>query len=319
LAEHDNDQSNRRRPLKVGLILPHWEAGMSGKTPGWSDITEMAQLAEDIGFDSLWLVDHFLNPYKYRGEDKVQGFWDCWTILPALAATTKRAELGTLVTCTGFRNPALMAKMADTVDEISGGRLILGIGAGWNEYEYRAFGYPYDHRVSRFEEALTIIHGLLHDGHVDFHGKYYEAADCELRPRGPRPGTLPIMIGSSSERMLGLTARYADSWNRWLVYGRSHPDQIPAAREKVDAACHTAGRVPGTLDRTASIQVDLKGTPDPQGNKQALSGSVEQIADTIRAFADEGISHIQIMLRPNTPEAIEQLAGVLEILDRGER
>jgi probable F420-dependent oxidoreductase len=317
LAEHDSNQSNRRRPLKVGLILPHWEAGMSGKTPGWSDITEMAQLAEDIGFDSLWLVDHFLNPYKDRGEDKVQGFWDCWTILPALAATTKRVELGTLVTCTGFRNPALMAKEAATVDEISGGRLILGIGAGWNEYEYRAFGYPYDHRVSRFEEALTIIHGLLHDGQVDFHGKYYDATECEMRPRGPRPGKLPIMIGSSSERMLGLTARYADSWNRWLVYGRSHPDQIPDAREKVDSACHAIGRVPGTLERTASIQVDLKGTADPQAGKQALMGSTEQIAETIRAFADEGITHMQIMLRPNVPEAIEQLAGVLEILDRG--
>jgi probable F420-dependent oxidoreductase len=316
LVEHDSNQSNRRRPLKVGLILPHWEAGMSGKTPGWSDITEMAQLAEDVGFDSLWLVDHFLNPYKYRGEDKVQGFWDCWTILPALAATTKHAELGTLVTCTGFRNPALMAKEAATVDEISGGRLILGIGAGWNEYEYRAFGYPYDHRVSRFEEALTIIHGLLHDGQVDFHGKYYDATECEQRPRGPRPGKLPIMIGSSSERMLGLTARYADSWNRWLVYGRSHPDQIPEPRAKVDAACHAIGRAPGTLERTASIQVDLKGTADPQAGKQALSGSTEQLAETIRAFADEGISHIQIMLRPNVPEAIEQLAPVLEILDR---
>jgi probable F420-dependent oxidoreductase len=290
---------------------------MSGKTPGWSDITEMATLAEDIGFDSLWLVDHFLNPYTYRGEDKVQGFWDCWTILPALASTTKNVELGTLVTCTAFRNPALMAKMAATVDEISGGRLILGIGAGWNEYEYRAFGYPYDHRVSRFEEALTIIHGLLHEGYVDFHGKYYDAHECEMRPRGPRPGKLPIMIGSSSERMLGLTARYADSWNRWLVYSRSHPDQIPAAREKVDAACLAAGRDPSTLERTASVQIDLKGTQDPQAGKQSLIGTPEEMAETIRAFAAEGISHLQIMLRPNVPEAIEKLAAVLEILDRG--
>jgi probable F420-dependent oxidoreductase len=290
---------------------------MSGKTPGWSDITEMATLAEEIGFDSLWLVDHFLNPYKYRGEDKVQGFWDCWTILPALAATTKNVELGTLVTCTAFRNPALMAKMADTVDEISGGRLVFGIGAGWNEYEYRAFGYPYDHRVSRFEEALTIIHGLLHDGYVDFHGKYYDAHECEMRPRGPRPGRLPIMIGSSSERMLGLTARYADSWNRWLVYSRSHPDQIPAAREKVDAACRAAGRDPMTLERTASVQIDLKGTQDPQAGKESLIGTPEEMAETIREFAAEGISHLQIMLRPNVPEAIEKLALVLEMLDRG--
>ncbi|HEX3722909.1 MAG TPA: LLM class flavin-dependent oxidoreductase [Nitrolancea sp.] len=317
MDEQTHGQTDRRRPLKVGLILPHWEAGMSGKTPGWSDITEMATLAEDIGFDSLWLVDHFLNPYTYRGEDKVQGFWDCWTILPALASTTKNVELGTLVTCTAFRNPALMAKMAATVDEISGGRLILGIGAGWNEYEYRAFGYPYDHRVSRFEEALTIIHGLLHEGYVDFHGKYYDAHECEMRPRGPRPGKLPIMIGSSSERMLGLTARYADSWNRWLVYSRSHPDQIPAAREKVDAACLAAGRDPSTLERTASVQIDLKGTQDPQAGKQSLIGTPEEMAETIRAFAAEGISHLQIMLRPNVPEAIEKLAAVLEILDRG--
>jgi probable F420-dependent oxidoreductase len=317
MDEQTHGQTDRRRPLKVGLILPHWEAGMSGKTPGWSDITEMATLAEDIGFDSLWLVDHFLNPYTYRGEDKVQGFWDCWTILPALASTTKNVELGTLVTCTAFRNPALMAKMAATVDEISGGRLILGIGAGWNEYEYRAFGYPYDHRVSRFEEALTIIHGLLHEGYVDFHGKYYDAHECEMRPRGPRPGKLPIMIGSSSERMLGLTARYADSWNRWLVYSRSHPDQIPAAREKVDAACQAAGRDPSTLERTASVQIDLKGTQDPQAGKQSLIGTPEEMAETIRAFAAEGISHLQIMLRPNVPEAIEKLAAVLEILDRG--
>ncbi len=317
MVEQTSGVQIRKRPLKVGLILPHWEAGMSGKTPGWADITEMARLAEDIGFDSLWLVDHFLVPYRYRGEDKVQGFWDSWTVLPALAATTQNVELGTLVTCTGFRNPALMAKIAATADEISGGRVILGIGAGWNEYEYRAFGYPYDHRVSRFEEALTIIHGLIHDGYVDFKGTYYEARDCEMRPRGPRAGSLPIMIGSSGERMLRLTARYADSWNRWLVYGRSHPDQIPEARQKVDDACRAEGRAPGTLERTASVQIDLKGTQDPQQGKESLTGSTEEIAETIRQFAREGITHLQIMLRPNVPEAMQQLAGVLQDLDRG--
>lgn len=307
----------RKRPLKVGLILPHWEAGMSGKTPGWSDITEMATLAEDIGFDSLWLVDHFLVPYRYRGEDHVQGFWDSWTVMPAIAATTKRVELGTLVTCIGFRNPALMAKIAATVDEISGGRVILGIGAGWNQYEYQSFGYPFDHRVSRFEEALIIIHGLLRHGHVDFKGKYYEARECEMRPRGPRAGSLPIMIGASGDRMLHMTARYAESWNRWLVYGRSYPDQIPEARERMDAACRDENRDPASLERTASVQIDFKGTKDPQEGKESLTGSPEEIAQTIRGFAAEGISHLQIMLRPNTPAAIEQLASVLELLDRG--
>ncbi len=317
MVEQRRDLPSRKRPLKVGIILPHWEAGMSGKTPGWSDITDMARLAEDIGFDSLWCVDHFLVPYRYRGEDKVQGFWDSWTILSALAATTNHVELGTLVTSTSFRNPALMAKIADTVDEISGGRVILGIGAGWNEYEYRAFGYPYDHRVSRFEEALQIIHGLLHDGYVDFDGEYYQARECELRPRGPRQDRLPIMIGSTGQRMLRLTAKYADSWNRWLVYGRSYPDQIPPDRDKVDAACLELGRVPGTLERTASVQIDLKGTTDPQAGKESLTGTPEEIAETIRGFVAEGISHLQIMLRPNTPEAMQELAPVLEDLDRG--
>ncbi len=317
MANAEQTSTNRNRPLKVGLVLPHWEAGMSGKTPGWSDITEMANLAEDMGFDSVWVVDHFLVPYRYRGEDKVQGFWDSWTTLSALAATTHKVELGTLVTGTGFRNPALMAKIADTVDEISGGRVILGIGAGWNEYEYHAMGYPYDHRVSRFEEALQIIHGLLHDGYVDFDGTYYQARECELRPRGPRPASLPIMIGSSGERMLGLTAKFADSWNRWLVYSRSYPDQIPEARERVDAACRAIDRDPATLERTASVQIDLKGTKDPQEGKEALMGSPEEIAQTIRGFVAEGISHLQIMLRPNTLEAIQQLAPVLEDLDRG--
>jgi probable F420-dependent oxidoreductase len=317
LAHEVQGPSDRKRPLKVGLVLPHWEAGMSGKNPGWGDIAGMARLAEEIGFDSLWLVDHFLVPYRYRGEDHVQGFWDSWTTMSAIAATTRRVELGTVVTGTGFRNPALMAKIADTVDEISGGRVILGIGAGWNEYEYRSMGYPYDHRVSRFEEALQIIHGLLHDGYVDFDGKYYQARACELRPRGPRPGTLPIMVGSSGERMLRLTAKYADSWNKWLVYTRSNPDQIPAAREKVDAACREVGRDPATLERTASVQIDLKGTPDAQEGKQALTGTPEEIAETIRGFALEGISHLQIMLRPNVPEAIEQLGPVLADLDRG--
>jgi alkanesulfonate monooxygenase SsuD/methylene tetrahydromethanopterin reductase-like flavin-dependent oxidoreductase (luciferase family) len=122
--------------------------------------------------------------------------WEGWTMLSALAAATERVELGTLVTCSQFRNPALLAKMAVTVDEISGGRLTFGIGAGWNEPEFRAFGVPLDHRVGRFEEALQIIVPLLRDGHVDFEGQFYSARECELNPRGPRPSGPPILIGA---------------------------------------------------------------------------------------------------------------------------
>src|SRR2546423_868202 len=175
-----------KRPLKVGIILPFFEYMMDGKTPRWSDLVAMAQCADETGFDSIWLGDHLIThseqPIAWAAGAKIIGPWEYWSILSALAAVTHHVELGPLVACTSFREPALLAKMADTVDEISGGRLILGLGAGWNEVEFQAFGYPFDHRASRFEEALTIIHGLLREGHVDFAGQYYQARNCELRP-----------------------------------------------------------------------------------------------------------------------------------------
>ncbi|MDF3018679.1 MAG: putative dehydrogenase [Thermomicrobiales bacterium] len=208
-------ESTNGRPLKVGLILPETERQMNGGSARWSDLREMAQLGEQIGADSLWITDHLI--HRVPGEEP-RGMWECWSLISALAAITERPEIGTLVLSTSFRNPALLAKMADTVEEISGGRLILGLGAGWNEAEYIAFGYPFDHRVSRFEEAVTIITGLLRDGHIDFEGAYYQARDCELRPRGPRANGPTIIFGASSAgpRMLDLTARYADGWNTWF-------------------------------------------------------------------------------------------------------
>ncbi len=179
---------------KLGIILPEGEGDLDGRTPRWADYLAMARLAEEVGFDSVWFVDHLIYRNDASGRPP-QGAWECWSVLSALAAVTSRVELGSLVTATSFRNPALLAKIADTIDEISGGRLILGIGAGWNEPEYRMFGYPYDHRVDRFAEAFAIIYGLLRDGAVDIAGTFYQARECELRPRGPRPQGPPIMVG----------------------------------------------------------------------------------------------------------------------------
>ena len=198
--------SLRRRPFKLGLFVPTFEQPWSGRGPRWADIAALARRAEEIGFDSFWLPDHLLFRFAHVHE---QGAWDVWSLLAAVAASTKSIEIGPLVACSSFRNPALIAKMAVTIDEISDGRVILGLGAGWHEPEYRAFGFPYDHRVGRFEEALQIITALLRTGHVDFKGVYYSARDCELRPRGPRPGGPPVLIGGSGDRMLRLTARYA--------------------------------------------------------------------------------------------------------------
>jgi alkanesulfonate monooxygenase SsuD/methylene tetrahydromethanopterin reductase-like flavin-dependent oxidoreductase (luciferase family) len=313
--------TNSRRPLKVGYFIPAQVGGMADGALRWDDIRAMAQRAEELGFDSFWLPDHLLT--RFEGDPEAHGPWECWSLLCALAASTTRLELGTGVVCTSFRNPALLAKMADTLDEISDGRLILGLGAGWSEPEYHAFGYPFDHRVSRFAEALEIITTLLREGKIDFEGKYYTARECELVPRGPRPHGLPIMVGTlkTGSRMLKLTAERADIWNGWLRNGRNYPDVIPALRDAVDAACVAAGRDPATLVRTAGIEVDQRPAserpPRTEGGPETVTGSPEEIADVIRGFAREGITHLQIVTAVNGLEGVEKLAPVLEALDRG--
>lgn len=307
-------------PLKIGVHLPFSERQMQGATPRWQDIATLARRAEEVGFDSIWIADHLL--FRFAGIES-RGGWECLSLLAALAASTNRVELGTLVVCTGFRNPALLAKIADTIEEISGGRLILGIGAGYHEPEYRAFGYPYDHRVSRFEEAVRIISGLLKTGQVDFAGQFYQARECELRPRGPRAGGPPLMIGAKGARMLRLTARYADLWNGWVAFDTSRPSAVPPLREAVDAACREVGRDPATLGRTLTVLVDFVGTPDlpvrlirPDSAPEPIVGSPAEIARALRAFTAEGITHIQVALQPNNLAGIERFAPVIEELRR---
>jgi probable F420-dependent oxidoreductase len=299
--------------------MPDAENLMDGGTARWRDLAAYARFAEDAGFDSLWVQDHLIFHYD---DLPPEGPWECFSLLAALAAATTRIEIGPLVACTSFRNPALTAKMADTIDEISGGRLVLGLGAGWNEPEYRAFGYPFDHRYSRFEEALHIIHTLLRTGQVDFQGSYYSARECELRPRGPRPQGPPIMLGTTGDKMLALTAKYADSWNAWFSSTGNTPEGVRPLQQKVDAVCATAGRDPATLERTVAVLVDVfGGGVVPSGltanGNPPISGTAEQLAETLRAFAAEGVSHVQLYPLPLSLKGVEGLAPVLEVLDRG--
>lgn len=315
-----------KRPLKVGLHIPHQTWGMGGQTPRWSDMLGMSQLAEHVGFDSLWLVDHFLSPRGapvWRGgpptpvDGEQRGFWECGSLLAALAASVPRVELGTLVMCTNYRNPGLLSNMVNTIDEISDGRVILGLGAGDASFEHKAFGFPYEQRVGRFEEALTIITDLLNDKESNFNGVHYQTQDAVLRPRGPRPQGMPIMIGAlgTGPRMMRIVAQYADMWNGWLVHSRSWADAVAPLREKVDAACEAYGRDPATLDRSVAIRVAVLDQPEPTG--QAIRGTSEQIADALRDHAAAGINHVQILLTPETPAGIEALAPALELLDKG--
>ena len=301
------------RPVRVGVQLPEVERDV-----GWAELLAMARVIEDVGFDSIWVGDHLL----YRFDDgATAGPWECWTMLSAIAASTSRVQLGPLVAATGFHAPAMLAKMAATIDEISGGRLILGLGAGWNETDYRAFGFPFDHRISRFEEAFTIIRALLRDGAIDFAGHYYEARDCELLPRGPRDGGPPLLVGSSGERMLAITMPHADAWNVWYADIGNSPVGLPPFRERVDAACRAAGRDPSEIERTAAVLVQL---PGGLGRRQGdgrvappVGGSPGEIAEALRRFAAAGIGHVQLVLDPITIESIEALAPMLEELDRG--
>ncbi|MCC7023940.1 MAG: LLM class flavin-dependent oxidoreductase [Thermomicrobiales bacterium] len=307
-------------PLQVGFLIMPTESAAGGRPLRWTEILAMTRRAEEFGFGSVWIPDHLIIELTRPGS-RAEGAWEAWSLVAALAAATERIEIGQLVTCTAFRNPALLAKMADTVDEISGGRLTLGVGAGWCKREFDAFGYPFDHRVSRFAEALQIISGLLRDGHMTFEGEYYQVRDCELRPRGPRPQGPPILVGTSSkgERMLRLAARYADIWNR--DFDGVNPDVDPYSPEdlalsqtKVDAACADVDRDPATLARTCGVWVDLPIAPSRGWG--ALTGTPEEIAAGLRTYADAGYSQVQVWLNPGTIEGVEGFAPVLELLGR---
>ncbi len=240
-------------------------------------------------------------------------------MLAALAEATHRVELGTLVTCNSFRNPAILAKMASAVDEISQGRLILGIGAGWNEPEYQAFGLPFDHRVGRFEEALQILKPLLQEGHVDFAGQYYQARDCDNLPLGPRPGGPPLMVGCEpgSPRMLRLTAQYADLWN---VGYMGQPETMAEPLTKIRDACRSAGRDPATLGITVLIGLWF---PELQANKPGfldspLTGTPQELAAAMRGYAELGVQHIMFQCEPYTPESLRLLTEALRLYHRGD-
>jgi alkanesulfonate monooxygenase SsuD/methylene tetrahydromethanopterin reductase-like flavin-dependent oxidoreductase (luciferase family) len=301
------------RPLKVGVQLPEVEREVR-----WPEILDIVRAIEDLGYDSVWVGEHLL----YRWPDRPPaGPWESWTAMAAIAASTSRVEFGPLVACTNFHNPALLAKQAATIDEISGGRLILGLGAGWNETEFRAYGFPFDHRIDRFEEAFTIIRTLLRDGAIDFDGTYYQARDCELLPRGPRPVGPPLMIGSVGPRMLRITLPHVGSWNVWFFDTGNTPEGVPPLRDLVDSACREVGRDPAEVERTVAVQVRL---PGGQGRIQGgyakdeyppLEGSPDKMAEVLRAYAREGIAHVQLVMDPIDRGSIEAFAPVLERLE----
>jgi probable F420-dependent oxidoreductase len=288
----------------------------AGRVIRWAELREMAKLAEQIGVDTLFAPDHLI--FRNAGsivvpEGESRGAWESWTLISALVAATSRVTIGPFVACTSFRNPALLAKMADTLDEVSDGRLLLAVGAGWHEPEYAAFGYPFDHRASRFAEAIRIIAPLLRQGYVDFAGRYYTARDCELRPRGPRPQGPPIWIGAKGPRMMRVVARHADAYN---TMPHATPESLAQPWQRLEEACRDVGRDPATIMRTAACLVTLAGAEDePAGvPPNAIDGTSAEVAARLHALHQAGVEHMNVFLGPWTLRGIEQFAHVLEEL-----
>jgi len=288
---------------------------MAGATPRWADIRAMAQLAERMGFDSVWMSDHlgFGDPAD-DAPGAWRGAWESWTMLAALAAATERVQLGNYVLCTPFRNPALLAKMAETLDEVSGGRLILGLGAGWNEIEFSSYGFPFADRFDRFEDDLRIITSMLRTGRATHEGRFEQARDARIEPRGPRPGGLPVMVGAAGPRLLRLTAELADHWNGSL---RSL-GETRALVAAVDAACEAAGRDPSTLTRSVEVLVrTLPATAAEPSRDHELRGEAATIAEAIAAYAELGIDELQVQFAPNARASVEAFEPVIEMLRAG--
>jgi alkanesulfonate monooxygenase SsuD/methylene tetrahydromethanopterin reductase-like flavin-dependent oxidoreductase (luciferase family) len=294
--------------MKVGVVLETAEGALQGKTATFRELQEMTRAAEEADLDSIWLSDHLL--YRFPGQEEL-GIWELFTMLSALAAMTTRIMFGTIVACTSFRPPALVAKMADTIDEITGGRLILGLGAGWHQPEYEAFGYPFDHLAGRFEEAMQVIVPLLREGRVDFQGQYYSVHNCVLRPRGPSRNGPPILIAGRRPRMLQLTAQYADAWNTaWHV----EPTVVKERYEEFKKACAVVGRDPASVELTVGTAVRLPSADETAGEGKAILGSHEEIARQLQSFAEVGVSHLIVALEPAGIESIEQFGRIAKLL-----
>ena len=287
--------------VHVGIQLPEVERDVR-----WPEYLRIAQAAEAAGFDSIWLGDHLL----YRGDGRPErGPWEAWTMLAALAASTERVTLGPLVACTAFHPPGVIAKMAAAIDEISGGRFVLGLGAGWNREEFAAFGLPYDRRVSRFEEAFAIIRGMLAGEHVDARGRFHDADRVVLMPSPQR--RVPIMIGSNGPRMLGIALPHADAWNTWYDdYGNS-VEGFRALNALISDSAQSAGRSPADVARSACVLVALDDAGEREPVPDAPAVRPEALAEHLDGLEQAGADEAILVVDPITERSVERLGGLL--------
>ena len=290
--------------MRLGVQLPEVEREVR-----WPEVAAIARAAEESGFDSIWVGDHLL----YRGGGKPErGPHDAWTQLAALAVLTTRVRLGPLVAATAFHSPGVIARMAASIDEASGGRFTLGLGAGWNETEFRAFGFPFDHTVSRFEESFEIVRGLLAGEHVTFNGEFHSVEDAVLLP--PARRTVPIMLGSNGARMLGIALPHVAAWNTWFTSYGNTVEGFANLRGDIDAACVRAGRDPADLTHSACVLVRICDGAGGRPNDippVALKDLAAHLALLAEAGADEAI----LVLDPIDERSTRQVANAIVDLE----
>jgi alkanesulfonate monooxygenase SsuD/methylene tetrahydromethanopterin reductase-like flavin-dependent oxidoreductase (luciferase family) len=296
------------RPLRVGVQLPEVE-----RVVRWPEYAAMARAAEEVGFDSIWLGDHLL--YRDQGSPE-RGPWDAWTFMAALAGITERVTIGPLVACLGFHPPGLIARMAAGIDEISGGRFVLGVGSGWNEPDFRAFGLPFDHLASRFLESFEIIRRMLAGEHVTLEGRFWQADDVVLLP--PPARRTPIMLGTSGPRQLAATLPHADSWNTWWDAYGNRAEGFAPLNDRISAIAESAGREPAEVERSACVLVSFDsaaGERPPNEDAPPLTGGTDRIAQELRALAEAGAHEAILVLDPITEASVRSCGEVLAALD----
>jgi alkanesulfonate monooxygenase SsuD/methylene tetrahydromethanopterin reductase-like flavin-dependent oxidoreductase (luciferase family) len=276
--------------MRVGIQLPEVEREVR-----WPEYLAMAKAAEEVGFESIWVGDHLL----YNGPERAP--WEAWTLLSALAAATDKVRLGPLVACAGFHPPAVLAKMASTIDEVSQGRFVLGIGSGWNRREFDAFGIPYDKRVSRFEEAFAIISGLLRGERVTLDGTYHRADDVVLLP--PPNRQTPIMLGSNGRRMLSIALPHVQAWNTWWDDYHNAPEGLAKLIEQIG--------IPETVTRSACMLVQLDGLPVERRPEGMDAVEQARFAAHIQELGEAGADEVIVVASPITERAIRTLGELL--------
>jgi probable F420-dependent oxidoreductase len=289
--------------MRVGIQLPEIERDVR-----WTEYVALARAAEESGFDSIWLGDHML----YRDERGERGPWDAWTTLAGLAAVTERATLGPLVACASFHRPGQLARMAASLSEISGGRFVLGIGSGWNETEFRAFGIPFDKRVSRFHETFDVVRRLLAGERVAYHGEFVDVEDAVLLP--PPAHRTKLMLGANGERMLSIALPHVDAWNTWFDSYGNTPEGFAELNATVTRAAERAGRDPAELERSACVYVRVGAGTGSRKNADVAPVPAERLGDHVRALAEAGADEAILVADPITSESIAELGRALALL-----